>query len=71
MNEEIVKPSDETIRQAKSCPNGWIYEIEGSYQPDEVVPPESIRGAWKVDAEGNIEGNFVFNPNFQSKNLKK
>jgi len=32
--------------------------------PGDGVPPEAIRGAWKVDETGHIVGGFVENPRF-------
>lgn len=54
------------VAEAKSRPGGWVYEIVGDYQHDDAVPPEAIRGAWKVDGEGQIVGDFMPNPNFQA-----
>jgi hypothetical protein len=59
-----MKPTPEAIAEAKHHPNGWVYVIEGNYGQNETVPPEAIRGAWKVDANGNITGEFIPNPNF-------
>lgn len=41
-----------------------MYVIEGDYGPDDAVPPQAIRGAWKVDDAGLITGDFLPNPNF-------
>jgi hypothetical protein len=66
MNEKI-KPSIEVIHQARLFPNGWIYKVEGNYSDHRHIPPEHIQGAWKVDSNGNIEGDFIPNPNYKSK----
>ena len=50
--------------EAKLNPGGWVYAIEGDYGPDDAVPPSAIKGAWKVDDRGSIEGDFIPNPNF-------
>ena len=52
----------ELEEQARAYPGGWVYEIVGEYGPTERVPPEAIRGAWKVDETGHIVGDFVENP---------
>jgi hypothetical protein len=52
-------PSATTIVKAKRYPNRWIYEIAGTPQPGETVAPERILGAWKIDANGEIAGEFV------------
>ena len=58
-------PPPGAIEEAKSRPNGWVYEIVGSYRPNDDVPPEAIRGAWKVDGNGNIVGDFIPSPNYK------
>ncbi len=52
------------IEEAKRTPNGWVYRIAGRFGPSDRVPPEAIIGAWKVDQEGNIVGEFVRNNNY-------
>lgn len=52
------------LAEAKTRPGGWVYEIVGNYGPDDPVPPSAIRGAWKVDEQGDIVGEFQPNPNF-------
>ncbi|MGC8213287.1 hypothetical protein [Ralstonia solanacearum] len=47
------------VQAARENPNGWVYKIEGTYGPTEYVPPEAIVGAWKVDAHGNLNGEFM------------
>jgi hypothetical protein len=59
-----MKPTREAIEEAKRTPNGHVYAIHGAYGPDEYVPPHDIKGAWKVDAQGNITGEFIPNPNY-------
>ena len=54
----------EVLSSAKANPNGWVYKIEGDYGPNDAVPPEAIVGAWKVDASGNLTGEFVNNPKY-------
>jgi hypothetical protein len=55
----------ELVAEAKTRPGGWVYEIIGDYGPDDAVPPTAIRGAWKVDDEGQIVGDFLPNPVFE------
>jgi hypothetical protein len=59
------KPSPGATAEAKLNPGGWVYEIRGSYRPDEHVPAHAIVGAWKVDDAGCIVGEFLPNPNFK------
>ena len=63
MNER--KPPPGAIEEARRRPNGWVYEIAGAEEPDGSVPPERIRGAWKVYSNGVIVGDFTPNPNFR------
>lgn len=60
-----VRPSAAAIEEARRTPNGWVYQIDGIFAPDDVVPPEAIVGAWKVDGSGTIFGEFVYNPNYR------
>lgn len=56
--------TEQAKAEAKANPNGWIYAIGGGYNSTEAVPPQAIRGAWKVDENGNITGEFKPNPNY-------
>lgn len=51
--------------EARKNPGGWVYEIEGPYGPDDAVPPEAVVGAWQVDENGRIVGDFIPNPNYR------
>lgn len=63
-----IKPHDSEIEIAKKNPNGWVYRISGEFNNNERIPPSCIVGAWKVDSKGNIEGDFIPNPNFVNDN---
>lgn len=56
-------PSPEIVAQARTQPNSWIYELDGKFGPNDVVPREAVVGAWQVDSRGNITGSFIRNPN--------
>lgn len=60
----VPEITEQAKAEAKSQPNGWVYAIGGGYNSTERVPPQAIRGAWKVDANGNITGEFKPNPNY-------
>lgn len=64
-----MKPTKDAIEQAKKNPNGWVYVLDKSFDKEENVPSEAIKGAWKVNSKGNIVGDFIPNPNYI--NLKK
>ncbi|WP_210131319.1 hypothetical protein [Stenotrophomonas rhizophila] len=56
--------TEEVIQAAREHPGGFVYKIEGSFGPDDAVPPEAIVGAWEVDANGKLTGKFFANPNY-------
>ncbi len=56
------EPLPGELEEAKKVPNGWVYRISGNFKTSDRVPPEAIIGAWKVDSEGNITGDFRKNP---------
>jgi hypothetical protein len=55
------------IEEAKRNPNGWVYVIDGTFGPDDAVPPEHIVGAWAVDGAGRLTGEFKANPNYKKR----
>jgi hypothetical protein len=56
--------SPKLVAEAKTRPGGWVYEVVGNFRPEDAVPPDAIRGAWKVDVDGEIVGDFIPNPSF-------
>ncbi len=58
-------PTQAMLDQAKANPGGWVYQIVGEFGPQDRVPPEFIKGAFKVDEEGNFTGEFEPNPKFR------
>lgn len=67
VKEHSMIPTPAAHEEAKRTPNGYVYAIDGKYGPDDAVPPERIKGCWKVDAEGRICGEFIPNPNYRPK----
>ncbi len=65
-----MEKSSELIAEAKKNPNGWVYVLDKEYKDKNEVPPEFIKGAWKVNGKGIIEGEFMPNPNYNRK-MKK
>ena len=57
----MIEPSPEIIYQAQKNPNGWVYEIDGDVTDDQHVPPDKIRGAWKVGPDGRVTGEYTPN----------
>jgi hypothetical protein len=62
-----LEPTPEAIAEAKRTPNGYVYAVEGMHGSD-AVPPQAIKGAWKVDSHGNIVDDFIPNPNYVPSN---
>jgi hypothetical protein len=57
------KPPPGAVSEAAKTPEGgWVYAFDGP--DDDFVPPERIRGGWKVDESGQIVGEFQKNPNY-------
>ena len=55
--------------EAKGHANGWLYEIQGNFGPDDFIPFNAIVGWWRVDASGEIiDGSFASNPDFRGTN---
>ncbi|WP_092252599.1 hypothetical protein [Pseudomonas sp. NFACC13-1] len=52
------------IEEATRNPNGWVYRMYGHFGVNDAVPSEAIVGAWKVNEEGLIVGDFISNPKF-------
>lgn len=55
----------DVLEAARKNPGGWVYKIEGAFGPDDYIPPEAIVGAWGVDANGNLTGEFRDNPKYK------
>jgi hypothetical protein len=64
MNRNHFTPDPEETNAAKLNPNGWVYRFSKKYSSTDYVPPEDIIGAWKVDNNGNIFGDFIENSKF-------
>lgn len=60
----MIAPLSGEIAEAKANPGGWVYRIAGQFGPTEAVPPEAIVGAWKVDDNGSIVGEFIANKRY-------
>lgn len=62
-----LTPYPGEVEEAKRFPNAHVYRIAGHFGPNDAVPPGAIIGAWKVDAQGKIVGEFIRNPNYDPK----
>jgi hypothetical protein len=61
---KVSVPHPGEIAEAKLHANGWVYRIAGNFGLNDRVPPEAIVGCWKVDANGEITGEFIVNPRY-------
>ncbi|HEY4028609.1 MAG TPA: hypothetical protein VGO86_19435 [Candidatus Dormibacteraeota bacterium] len=48
---------------ARQAGGGWLDEVVGNHA--HPVPVTAIKGAWKLDANGELTGEYVANPNFR------
>ncbi len=58
----------ELLEQARATPGGWLYVIDAAFAsagPEGVVPPEAIKGAWRVGEDGVPTGEFEPNPDYR------
>jgi hypothetical protein len=60
-----MQPTEAARAEAKKHPGGHVYAIDGNYGPNDAVPPDAIKGAWAVDARGELVGEFIPNPNYK------
>jgi hypothetical protein len=65
MKDTVHVPTDEAREEARLNPGGWVYKIEGNFGREDAVPREAVVGAWQVDENGYIIGEFIPNPNFR------
>jgi hypothetical protein len=56
------QPPPSVWADAKHTPGGWLYVFDEEFGVGADVPPEAIRGAWKIDDNGNITDEFTPNP---------
>ena len=59
-----MNPPKEALEEALNFPIGYVYVIDPEYKKDGEVPPTAIKGAWKVNENGVIVGEFIPNPNY-------
>ena len=58
------RPSAAEIETARWRPDGYVYRIVSSLDPQGEVPPDAVIGAWRVDGRGRIVGGFIVNPDY-------
>lgn len=50
------------MAEAAASPEGWVFDIDPSFDLSGDVPPEAILGAWAIDADGQPTGEYLVNP---------
>lgn len=63
-HQPVLPASEAAKAEARANPGGWVYEIGGGYNATEAVPPQAIKGAWKVNDQGEVTDEYEPNPNF-------
>ncbi len=53
------------LAEAKTKPGAWVYEIDARFDPNGAVPPEGVKGAWKIGDDGVPTGEYQANPRYQ------
>ena len=59
------EPTPAMRDEARRNPGGWVYVVDGTFAPNDVVPADRIIGSWKVDRRGNLTGKFKPNPEYR------
>jgi hypothetical protein len=59
------EPTPAMHEEARRHPGGWVYVVDGTFGPDEVVPADRIIGFWKVDRHGKLTGKYRPNPDYR------
>jgi hypothetical protein len=49
---------------AKQAGGGWLDEVVGDWDVSAPVPPHAVKGSWKLDAGGDLTGEYEPNPQF-------
>ena len=50
--------------EARRAGGGWLDEVVGDHASGVPVPVSAIRGSWRVDANGDLTGDYLPNPHF-------
>jgi hypothetical protein len=64
MDKTVTRPeiSPEIRAAAQAAGGGWLDEVVGEHKPP--VPHSFIKGAWRLDANGDLTGEYVPNPEY-------
>lgn len=60
----VARPeiSSEIREAARAAGGGWLDEVVGDHKPP--VPQRFVKGAWRIDANGELTGEYLPNPDF-------
>jgi hypothetical protein len=50
--------------QARRAGGGWLDEVVGNHPSSDPVPLSAIKGSWRLDANGELTGEFMPNPHY-------
>lgn len=66
----VVRPeiSAEIRAAARAAGGGWLDEVVGAHEPP--VPLRFIKGAWRLDANGELTGEYVPNPDYGRRKVR-
>jgi hypothetical protein len=48
--------------QARQAGGGWLDEVVGDHDLSRAIPTTAIKGSWRLDANGDLTGEYVANP---------
>jgi hypothetical protein len=60
--------STEIREAARAAGGGWLDEVVGDHTPP--VPARFIKGAWRLDADGELTGEYVPNPEYGRRKIR-
>jgi hypothetical protein len=63
--------SDEIREQARLAGGGWLDEVVGTHDPAHPVPMTAIKGAWRLDENGELTGEYIANPGYYEEPRRK
>lgn len=64
----LPEVSPEIREAARAAGGGWLDEVVGAHQPP--VPQRFIKGAWRLDANGELTGEYVPNPDYGRRKIR-
>jgi hypothetical protein len=59
---EVARLPQPLRDEARRAGGGWLDEVVGDHSAAGPIPPAAIKGSWRLDANGDLTGEFVPNP---------